>query len=82
MQVLLNHFDDVVQEVKKNGRQEFMAEMRDGYVFAVVNEKEKLLNEYETEFQNCDKDSVKGQFLDSWIFVLKKEIKEIKKVGK
>lgn len=63
-----------------DGYDQFVSDMARGYFDAEVMEKEKLIKEFSEEYQKMnDKDSFKGQYLESLIYVLNKEIKTIQK---
>lgn len=63
-----------------DGYDQFVSEMARGYIDAEIMEKEKLMKEFSDEYQKMeDKDSFKGQYLESWIYMLKEEIKAIQK---
>ncbi len=67
---------EVRNEEAKQSKKAFLKEFAKGYFDAERMKKMELLNEYKVEYDNLeDKDSFKGQYLESWIYVLTQEIK-------
>lgn len=64
-------------KVKKSreSKKQFLKEFAQGYLEAEKMKKMELLRLYENEYESLeDKDSFKAQYLESLIYVLKKEI--------
>jgi len=79
MEVTINVFNDMESAPKVHSDKAFFNEMKEDYLNAEVFKKREQLMEYEEEYNQLeDKDSIKAQYLDSWIFVLKEEIEEMK----
>ena len=91
MQVFVNMSDKNLEGTENNDSQadsvvnnheltqskkQFLKELAKGYLDAERMKKLDLLNLYKSEYEVLeDKDSLKGQYLESWIYVLTKEIK-------
>ncbi len=81
--VVMEVMMDIIGKSEKIQDESFISEFANGYLNIEIVEKEDLINEFTEEYQNMeDKDSFKGQYLESWIDVLKTEVKEIKKLLK
>ena len=79
MEITMKNFIELEADSEVQSETAFLKELREGYLNAEIEKKKEQLKEYEEEYNQLeDKDSIKAQYLDSWIFVLKEEIEEMK----
>ena len=68
-------------ELVKENNEVFISELAKGYLWFEIDKLEQRLNEFSEEFEALnDKESLKGQYLEVFIYNLKTEIKEKKKL--
>jgi len=79
MEITMKNFIELEADSEVQSEKAFLKELREGYPNAEIEKKKEQLKEYEEEYNQLkDKDSIKAQYLDSWVFVLKEEIEEMK----
>ena len=68
-------------ELVKENNEVFISELAKGYLWFEIDKLEQRLNEFSEEFEALnDKESLKGKYLEVFIYNLKTEIKEKKKL--
>ena len=72
--------ENFAENTAKNSKAEFLSELAKGQLWAEVDRQEQFIKGLTNELENMeDKDSFKGQYLETWIESLKLDLKEDKK---